>query len=194
MYLLGKRNGYFPTPRLRALGESILRGDPIVMLAQSHVRALRDAIGETAVFGKRDGTEALYLEVQEADHAVRFVAHAGQRKMMHSGASGKALMALMAPDERREFIGQLNRPAISQKTLVTVEDIERAIDRGIRVGWHVAIGENSPDLTSIAAGFGVGGEGYFFCVGGPTSRISSRKEEIGKVVAQLAATIEREAS
>src|SRR4029079_3118857 len=94
-YSLGKRNGYFPTSRWRAQSESILRGDPVLALAQPHVQTLRRATGETAIFGKRDGTEALYLDVEEADHAVRFAAHAGQRKMMHSGASGKALLALM---------------------------------------------------------------------------------------------------
>lgn len=194
VYSIGKRSGYFPTPRLYEIGEHILRADPVVMLADSHVQSLRDVTGETAIFGKRDGTEALYLKVREAEYAVRFTAHAGQRKMMHSGASGKALLALMPSKKRREFIAQLDRPAISPHTLVSVDDLDRAVEQGISIGWHVAVGENRIELTSIAAAFQIGGEDYFFCVAGPTQRLLEKKDEIGKVVAGLATTIGQEVS
>ncbi len=187
VYSLGKRSGYYPTSRMRVLGDGILRGDPVLILAQPHLQALRDATGETVMFGKLDGTEVIYLDVKEAEHAVRFAAHTGQRKMIHNSASGRAVLSLMPPDDRREFVARLNRPMISPRTLVSVEDLDQAVEQGIARGWHVAIGENRPEITSIAAALRMDGEGYFFCVGGPTQRLAGKEDEIGALVAREAA-------
>lgn len=194
VYSLGKRNGYFPTSRLRVLGEGILRGDPVLVLAQPHLQSLRDATGETVMFGKLDGTEVLYLDVKEGVHAVRFAADIGQRKMIHSSASGRALLGLIPPDDRRKFIARLERPMISPRTLVAVEDLNHAVEQGIAIGWHVAIGENRPEITSIAAALRMNGEGYFFCVGGPTQRLAGKEDEIGSLVAREAVDMAEKAS
>jgi DNA-binding IclR family transcriptional regulator len=194
VYSLGKRNGYFPTSRLRVLGDGIMRGDPVLVLAQPHLQSLRDATGETVMFGKLDGAEVLYLDVLEADHAVRFAAHTGQRKMIHNSASGRAVLGLMPPEERREFIAQLNRPKISPRTLISVKDVDCAVEQGISTGWHVAIGENRPEITSVAAALLMDGEGYFFCVGGPTQRLAGREDKIGALVAREAAAMAKKTS
>lgn len=194
VYLLGKRAGYYPTSRWRVQGESISRNDPVLTLVHRHLEELRDVTGETAIFGKRDGNRALYLDVREAAHDVRFTAHPGQRKMMHSGASGRALLGLMPLPERRAFIAQLDRPALSSRTLVAVDDVERAVEHGLAEGWHVAIGENRPEITSIAAAFRISGEDYFFCIGGPTQRIAGKESVYGAAVAKQAAAMEQEVS
>ncbi|MGD9920789.1 MAG: IclR family transcriptional regulator [Pseudorhodoplanes sp.] len=194
VYSLGKRNGYFPTSRLRVLGDGILRGDSVLVLAQPHLQSLRDATGETVMFGKLDGAEVLYLDVKEADLAVRFAAHTGQRKMIHSSASGRAVLGLLPSDERRKVIGQLSRPKISPRTLIAVKDLDRAVEQGVSVGWHVAIGENRPEITSVAAALRMDGEGYFFCVGGPTQRLAGRENKIGALIAREAAAMAEKAA
>jgi len=55
---------------------------------------LRDATGETVIFGKRVEDRAVYLDVLEGPHTVRCAARIGDFKRLHSSAD---VMAVAAP-------------------------------------------------------------------------------------------------
>jgi IclR family acetate operon transcriptional repressor len=186
LYWLGKRNGYYPTQRWRDLGDVIARNDPILVLAEPRLKAIRDACGETAILAKRDGLQVLYLAVAEPDHVLRFAAHAGQRKPMHSAASGRALIGLMDPSDRVTFIGSLERHRYSDRTTIDPDQIAAAVEHGNARGWHVAVGEYQADTTSIAAAFRFGTEEYAFLIGAPIPRVANRHADIGALLARHA--------
>ena len=62
--------------------------------------ALSEETGETIILGKRAGDRVIYIEVVESSQTLRYAAVAGQFKPLHGTASGKALLAGMAPTER----------------------------------------------------------------------------------------------
>jgi DNA-binding IclR family transcriptional regulator len=194
VYGLGKDIGYYPTRRWSDLGEAISRNDPVLALTASSLAAIRDQSNETAILAKRDGLEVLYLAVAEPDRVLRFAAYAGQRKPIHSASSGRALLGLMPPAERAALIDRLERRRFSKTTLVDPDDIEAAIRRGIKHGWHVSIGEYQADTTAVAAAFRLGGEDYAFVVGGPTPRIKPHVDAIGELLAQHAAALSQAGS
>ncbi|MDO9403778.1 MAG: IclR family transcriptional regulator [Polaromonas sp.] len=189
MYWLGKDHGYYPTRRWRDLGEKISSKDPILALAAPTLAALRDELGETAILAKRDGIEVLYLDAVESTQVLRFSAHAGQRKPMHSAASGRAMLALLDPATRNALIAKFELQRYSTTTLIDPAEINVEVERGAARGWHLAVGEYRSDTTSIAAGFRFGGEEYAFVVGAPISRIADRHEQIGALLRSYAAAV-----
>jgi DNA-binding IclR family transcriptional regulator len=191
VYWLGKEVGYYPTRRWSDLADAISRNDPILALTAHALADIRDRTSETAILAKRDGLEVLYLAVAEPDRVLRFAAYAGQRKPIHSASSGRALLGLMAPDERADLVARLERRRFSDTTLVEPGDIEAAIRRGITQGWHVSIGEYQADTTAIAASFRLDGEDYALVVGGPTPRIAPHVNAIGALLAEHAAALAR---
>ena len=189
VYWLGKDQGYYPTRRWRDLGEAITKHDPILSLASPVLHEISDLTGETAIIAKQEGTTVLYLEVVEPNRTLRFTAYAGQIKPMHSAASGRALLALLPPDEREQVLAQLELCAYSPYTVTDLEKLRKTISEGERLGYHVAIGEYQPDTTAIATGFRFGSETYALLIGGPTLRLQERIAEVGTLLVARAKSI-----
>ncbi len=186
MYWLGKDQGYYPTRRWRDLGDRISRQDPVLALVAPVLAELRDQLAETAILAKREGMEALYLDVAEPTQVLRFAAHAGQLKPLHSAASGRAMLGLMPEAERRSLVEKLDLQRYSTTTLVDAEAVLEEIAAGERRGWHIAVGEYRSDTTAIAAGFRLGGEEYALIVGAPINRVAERHAEIGNLLHRYA--------
>ncbi|MGB6103837.1 MAG: IclR family transcriptional regulator [Pusillimonas sp.] len=190
VYWLGKEQGYYPTRRWRDLGEAITRHDPILSLVSATLHDISAQTSETAIIAKLEEHDVLYLEVVEPDRTLRFTAYAGQIKPLHSAASGRSLLALVSPEERRRALGQLTLRAFSTHTVTDIDRLLKMIVDGEAKGYHVAVGEYQPDTTAIAVGFRFGTEAYSLLVGGPTHRMEERIEEIGHLLMQQARVIE----
>ncbi|MDR5815090.1 MULTISPECIES: IclR family transcriptional regulator [unclassified Caballeronia] len=191
LYWLGRDDGYYPTRRCLDLGQAITGHDPILAAARPFLARICEETDETAILAKREGLEVLYLEVVEPSRALRYSARPGQLKPIHSGASGRALLALMSAETRGELIQRLERRRFSDQTLVDPQDIANAVEIGSARGWHVAVNEYQAETTSIAAGFRFGAEDYAFVVAAPNARVLEREEEIGAIVAAQAADMYR---
>jgi DNA-binding IclR family transcriptional regulator len=182
LYWLGRDDGYYPTRRCLDLGQAVTAHDPILTIARPYLVRICEETEETAILAKREGIEVLYLEVVEPSRALRYSARAGQLKPIHSGASGRALLACMTPESRMELIYRLDRRRFSEQTMVEPQAIANAVDIGMARGWHVAINEYQAETTSIAAGFRFGAEDYALVVAAPNPRTSQREAEIGALL------------
>lgn len=186
LYWIDKGQGYYPTRRWADLGAAIAKSDAILAIVSPKLAMLRDATEETAALAKLDGNVVLYVDAVEPIRELRLVAHAGERKPIHSSASGRALLGSIPPASRRAFIEKLRRERFSDATPVTIEQIEQAVEEGVSRGWHVSVGEHQPDTAAIAASFSLGFGTYALMVGGPTSRLQGRADEIGALLAKVA--------
>ena len=188
---LGKDGGYYPTRRWLDLAEVITRSDTILALTAPALAAICEATSETAILAKREGRHVLYMAVVEPPQVLRFAAHAGQIKPLHGGASGRALLALLPPEERAALIPQLDRKRFTPATTVKPQEIDQAVQAGIARGWHVAIAEFQADTAAIAAGFRHGAGEYALVVGAPKQRVVHRVHEIGRILAKHAAAMQK---
>ncbi|MES1265390.1 MAG: helix-turn-helix domain-containing protein, partial [Variovorax sp.] len=68
VYELAPRAGYYPTLRLLDIAKTIANHDPVVMRADTVLRALRDATDESVLLAKASGMTASYLLSQEPSH------------------------------------------------------------------------------------------------------------------------------
>lgn len=189
LYWMGRQPGYYPTRRWRDLGEAVTRHDPILTLLSSALHRVCERSGETAILAKREESRVLYLDVVEPDSTLRFSAYAGQIKPIHSAASGRALLALMDPDERDRLLDKLTLQAFSEHTITDLHDLTEKIEQGQKRGFHVAIGEYQQETAAIAVGFEAGGESYALLIGGPAHRLESRIDEVGAILMEEAAAV-----
>jgi len=104
-----------------AKGEPALDDFPAELFnhGTDHIEAvmrLRDQTGETVLVGKRLDRQAVYLEVLESPHSIRYSPKVGEFRPLHASASGKALLRLPSgelrrvPDTCRASIGQIGNP------------------------------------------------------------------------------------
>jgi DNA-binding IclR family transcriptional regulator len=173
LYELGLRKGWYPTLRWVQKARAIAEHDPMLGRVTPLLEALGKSTGETIVFGKRSGTEVVYLNVVESPHSIRYSAQVGERKPLHSSSAGKALLGAMASKERDRLLGSLKLTRVTPSTIVRREQLEKDLEAGAKRGWYATRGENVADVHAIAAPVRIDGEHYAVVVAGPAHRIES---------------------
>jgi len=179
LYEVRPQAGFYPTRRWLDRATIISTHDPLVQTLRPMMTRLRDETRETLILGKLVTNRVLYLDVVESTETVRYSALAGQFKPIHAAASGKALISVFSPEERRAFIARLTLDRRSPSTITDPDELERNITDGIARGYQISRGENAPDATSIAVPVRVAGDVVVLICAGLTGRMHAREEEIG---------------
>ena len=104
---------------------------------------------------------------------------AGQFKPLHGTASGKALLAGMAPTERDALFHRYKFIRLTSWTISSRAALERDIQRGTDRGWHISRGENEPNTTAVAVPIIIAGDVLVLVVAGMTARLSPNVNRIG---------------
>jgi DNA-binding IclR family transcriptional regulator len=99
--------------------------DPLAERLAPVLADLRDATGETVIFGKRVEDRAVYLDVLEGPHTVRYAARIGDFKPLHSSAVGKALL------------GRLELARVTPATITRRRALAAGLAAGRARGWYV---------------------------------------------------------
>jgi DNA-binding IclR family transcriptional regulator len=146
-------------------------------LATPPLEALRDATGETVIFGKRQGDAVVYLQVIEGPNPIRYSAGPGERKPLHSSAIGKALLGSLRDADLRTLLDRLELPAVTAATLVDRKGLHADLIKGRMRGWYVTRGENVPDVWAIATTLVIDGETLAVAVAGPRHRMEPALED-----------------
>ena len=191
LYEVRPQIGYYPTRRWLDRAQVIAAHDPLIETIRPAMDDLRDRTGETVILGKPAGGRVMYIEVVESAETLRYTAVAGQFKPLHGTASGKAILAAMAEEERAAAIAGLVLAPLTPRTLTDPAALAHDIAQGIARGWQISRGENVADATAIASAMRLGGAVYVLVVAGPTPRIDARIAAIGDALAAACRTIER---
>lgn len=191
LYELGRRQGYYPTKKLGIMANAISAATPILDTLAPVLAQLRDTTGETVVLVKRQGDAVTYLDVFESSQSVRFMPKVGETKPLHSTASGKAILGTLAPALLAKTLAQIPLTAITERTLVDPQRLTKDIEQGRKRGWYHIVGENVPDLMSVAAPVQVGGDLYIVALGGPIGRFRPMMEKHAEQVLKACSAIEK---
>ncbi|MCP1337000.1 IclR family transcriptional regulator [Futiania mangrovi] len=170
VYTLDQRRHIYPTKRLLEVATDIARRDPLVRRITPLMTRLRDATGETVLMGKRQGDGIIYLEVAEGTHTIRYTAHAGETKPLHSSAIGKAVLSLLTEAEMERLLGKrLSAP--TPNTLTDVALLKADIAEGRARGCFITRGENVADVMALGIVRKIAGETLGFALAGPIARV-----------------------
>ncbi|TEA78124.1 IclR family transcriptional regulator [Allopusillimonas ginsengisoli] len=178
LYETGRRQGYYPTGRLLAMAHRISRADPILEKVEPSLEELRQTTSETIVLAKvGQDQRVVYLEVLPSPNPISYVAVPGERKDLHANSLGKALLSTMDETERKRLLEGRPLKRYSERTLVSLADIELDIKASLERGWFANRGESMRDVGAIAWPLMLSGGHYAISIAGPLYRIESQLEE-----------------
>jgi DNA-binding IclR family transcriptional regulator len=166
------------------LGRAALTGIELAQAAPDIARALRDLTKETVTAQIRSGREQVVVVEAEGLHELRRRVGIGRRMPLHAGASGRAILAFLPPNEINEYLkGTLEKVGPNTVT-----------DRGILRGRLVSDRErgytssHQETVVGVAAAsvpvFGHDGRVVgSLSVSGPEARLGADLE--GRILAEL---------
>ena len=190
LYALGARRSFFPTKRLLEQARLIAARDPVAERAGTVLAALRDKTGETTILGKRLGSQAVYLDIAESPHSVRYTARVGDFKPLHSSAIGKALLGQLDRAERDALLGPRPLPRVTPATITSRRALEADLAAGRARGWYLTRGENVRDVMAVAAAARIGDEPFAIAVAGPIHRMTLELERHAATVMEARDALE----
>jgi len=179
MYMLTRPRSIYPTRRIYDVARDIVDKDPFIQRAIPLLERLRDATRETVILGKRQGDAAIYLQVIEGLHVIRYAAKPGELKPLHSSSIGKALLGSLKETDLRTWLKGRQLPAITAATQTEHEDLVRELRDSRLAGYFVTRGENMSDVWAVASSFTFisNRETLAIAVAGPRNRMEESIEE-----------------
>jgi DNA-binding IclR family transcriptional regulator len=186
LYAPGVKAGYYPTQRLLHVARDICSEDPLQIVFQPLLSALRDATGETAGLATLAGNRVVYLDVMESRQKIRYSDEPGGFMYVHASAAGKALLGALDVDARRALLDSCEPlPTRVDGSIIERAKLEREVDQGIKTGWHRSTGENVEDVAGLARGFRIHGEPFALVIGGPKARLLKNEQSAVKALLEV---------
>lgn len=182
MYEPARRGGYYPTPRWQRMADTIVTADGLSAQLFSLLSVLSEETGETAAVAAASATYALYLDVVESSSAIRYTGHPGARIPIHASASGRALLSLYTPAERKGIFRRLNFVQYGPNALMNANEVEAEIQASLKRGWFQSLNEYSADLASVALPVKVDERRLAIMIAGPVHRLGPRCAEVAKLM------------
>lgn len=189
LYTADARRSYYPTQRLLEHARVIAAHDPLADRLTTLLEALRDATGETAIAGKREGEEVVYLQVAESHHTIRYATEVGARKPLHSSAMGKALMGRLPESQLGDVLRGIALPRITPNTITSKKELAAEIRRGRERGWFATRGENVIDVMAVSAAHDLGGISIGFTIAGPVHRMEDNYSRYVRLLCDLSSKL-----
>lgn len=116
------------------------------------LRSLVGEVSEAASLCVLEGAEVVYVErVQAGWMRLGVNVRVGSRIPAYCTAAGHAILAHLPPERRLEVLRMRERVKLTPRTLVTLTEIERRLDRVRKLGYALSDQESIPGLRVLAA-------------------------------------------
>jgi IclR family acetate operon transcriptional repressor len=141
---------FAPGPRLNTLAIDTLRHSHISGQRHSILKQLVSEFNESCNLTILDGIEVVYLDRAEANWPLRMDLKPGSRVPAHCSASGKMMLALMAPSVRDPLIKAMPYQAYTAQTITDPRTFQVELDRIVRRGYSVDQEEYAAGLNCLS--------------------------------------------
>jgi IclR family acetate operon transcriptional repressor len=111
---------------------------------------LRDRFNETVNLGILDGKDVVYVEMVESRHALLLRARLGGRDPVYSTSLGKAMLAFVSQERRREHLPSRLSPR-TPRTITSFKVLDRELEQVRLRGFARDEGENEDAARCIGA-------------------------------------------
>jgi len=135
------RKRYVVSHRMCALALAVQMGSPKRRERHGILARLVEQIGETCNVTMLDGNEVVYLDRVETSANVRLHLKAGSHVPLHGTASGKMLLSSLPPSHVRRLLGPGPLKRYTDRTIVTVDALERELAKVRSAGFSTDAGE-----------------------------------------------------
>jgi IclR family transcriptional regulator, acetate operon repressor len=176
VYEVDEHRRVYPTRKMLELATLTASFEPWTKQLEAKLARLRDVTQETTILGRRQSDVVLYLAVLEGPQIIRYTAHAGDRKPLHSSAIGKALLSAMEKDERDAVLARITLEKRTKTTITSKSALIEDLAATSRCGFAVTRGENVADVAALALPFRLHGDLYAIAIAGPMQRVNLHLE------------------
>ena len=126
------------------------RGD-LRKIARPHMTSLRDRTEETVTLSVRTGFERICIDQVEGVHEVRWHSQIGQISPLYTGATGKALLAFLEPDELAEFFRTVKLRKATPYTIVKRKDLVAELQTIAKRGYSLGTQDRVMGVSAMSA-------------------------------------------
>lgn len=149
----GPGGGYRVGPAFLRLAWMAAGTDGLRDMVLPHIRQLAERSGETATLGLYDPTrrQTCVVAVVESDAPFRFTATVNDWRDLHTGASGRAVMAFLPESERAEVIARTQLAPATEHTITDPAQLEQALELVRAHGYAFSQEERRVGGVGIAA-------------------------------------------
>lgn len=156
------------------LARAFYEGSDLRGAALEDLRALRDDVKETIHLAVLDEMEVVYLEKLPGLYTIGMMgSRVGGRAPAYCTGVGKALLAYQDAAMVSEFFGGNGLPRYTDKTITSVGDLLKELEKVRERGYALDNGEHEHDVRCVAAPiFNMGGEAVAaLSISGPADRM-----------------------
>lgn len=187
-----RKRSYYPTKKLMMLCGLIDAKDPILDALRPYLRRARDLSNETAVLATREDLQVIYLDTEQSTQAIRYMAQAGEARLLHANSSGKALLSSLEDDELDTLLDRMEMQALTPATLTSRKRLLDDLELSRRRGWAANVAESVVDLAAVASPFSLAGKWYSLSIVGPITRMQAAWDQHVAVLAGIMRDLERD--
>jgi DNA-binding IclR family transcriptional regulator len=132
------------------LGDAARQQITVMKLADRYLRDISERCNESVLIRIRDGFESYCIAWWDAPHVIRVHTEVGARRPLGVGASGKLLLAYVAP-ELREQVLERHRMQHAPNGSARRRQLEKELVLIRERGYSVSISEKRKDTVALAA-------------------------------------------
>ncbi|MBW1680377.1 MAG: IclR family transcriptional regulator [Deltaproteobacteria bacterium] len=187
-----KRHTYRLGFRFMYMGSIVLGGSHFRSNARVYLRRLSEATGETSELDVRIRDQLVLMDQVTGPNAVYLYSHPGSAMpYFHATAPGKVYLAHMNAEKMRLVLARLGLARLTPKTIQSMEDLEKELERVRASGFAVDVEEMREGVARVAAPVFDGDGRVSACIAlaCPAFRIreEGREETYGAWVKRIAA-------
>ncbi|KDP92283.1 MULTISPECIES: IclR family transcriptional regulator [Clavibacter] len=140
--------------RALVVGTAYLDRDRALPHALAALERIRDETGYTAHYARREGDRVLYLATRETTESRRATSRVGRQLPAHATSLGKALLAELSAEERREALGSGPLAALTPQTVTDPAALDAQLDVAHERGYAHEREENLAGVSCVAVSVG----------------------------------------
>jgi len=148
---LNSDNSYSPGLRLLKLAARAWSQNSLRSIAEPHIRHLHDCTSETVHLGILNDLEVIYVDKVESRQAVRMHSQVGNASPLYCTGIGKAMMAVLAPDEAAQRAARFDYKQHTANTLASAELLLGELASIRKTGISHDREEHEPGIYCVAA-------------------------------------------
>lgn len=137
--------------RVLRLESAVLQSIDLARIAIPFLQRLSAASGETSQLVVLAGGEGVCIEKVDSPHALRVMPDKGTAIGLHSGASGKVVMAYLTPKEQNRIIEERGLKAFTPNTITDPFLLKERLREIKKVGYATSEGEIYKGTKAVAA-------------------------------------------
>lgn len=156
------------------------------------MRQVRDLSSETTMLGVLLDDECIMLEQEQGLHPFNFIGKLGMKSHLHASAPGKALLAALPVQERKQILSRIKLTKNTSKTISSLPVLEKEFSEIAKRGYASDESEAVDGVNCVASAI-VNAHGYpvaVLWITGPSNRVSNSEfKNFGAILQKATKTI-----